>query len=343
MPILSIYLGTAETSFLKFNTYEDYDFRKYPYSYSPELFGHFITGEKFYNGLLSEVCKDWKINLKDYEVVAGVVSGCNYLPDCQSAVDVMVKMKDLNWISLNNFWVANPGGLVSYMPVSAETGEFHFMGLDDSDLVDLFSNTSIYPQACMEGFELDSLLEIYASRLEICTEEKRLTLITGERMNTFRKRESESVLLIMDLIKMPGLFDINIDLDNTFPTLALLQSNLESRTLSQMDMKYTKLTALLNTPGGAEVLVETDVGTSQIVEVEDNEIFLVPLEEGAKARIVLSHSQLGEVESYITGGRLGLVIDAREKTKGEFLESTYRRKHQKSWLEVLENRPQGLE
>ena len=79
------------------------------------------------------------------------------------------------------------------------------------------------------------------------------------------------------------------------------------------NQKPEQLGTLINSPGETTCLIETDLGTSQLLDVGPGRIAFVPLEMSDQARVVIKSVNLGSIERNVQGGKLGLIIDTRTK------------------------------
>ena len=104
-----------------------------------------------------------------------------------------------------------------------------------------------------------------------------------------------------------------MDLDNIFPVLALLTMHDPKYSSLFLDQKFWTLGTLINSPGMTECLIERESGPSQFVDVKPNELFFIPMEESTTVKLQVKNASLGTQERFVSGGKLGLIIDTRPK------------------------------
>jgi hypothetical protein len=135
-------------------------------------------------------------------------------------------------------------------------------------------------------------------------------LITGERFIDFDKSEAISYLLAFDLLRFPGTYHLKIDKNNVFPHYFMLDM------LAEIDDEYFSVGTIVNSPGPTECLYKSNLGTTQLVTLEENRIFIIPLDKNSEASVLIKNSK-GSIERKVQGGALGVVLDTRDKTSEE--------------------------
>jgi len=121
------------------------------------------------------------------------------------------------------------------------------------------------------------------------------------------KMDPSKYLFLLDLISTVGIYSINLDQKCEY---------ILRKPLVDMKFPYTavSLGTLVNSPGPTSCLIETSVGTKQLVELKENDLVFIPLENMSVARIVVKGQSIGSVDTKIRGGVLGVVIDTRYKS-----------------------------
>jgi len=191
--------------------------------------------------------------------------------------------------------------------------------MDEKEEVDLHANISIYPQINLPDIHArinaDKVVSESSRDLDVKWSDKTPILFMGPRfLDLPHERKELDYLLMVDLIDRVGIYDIQVDRYNSL----LLSSILGSGGITaNMDVSeeygIEEVGTLVVTKGNTECLIESDIGTGQVVEVKKNEIFSMPLQTGATARVMIKGHLFGTKEKVVKGGSLGLVIDARDR------------------------------
>jgi len=348
MPTLYVYLGLSGVDILKFKSQSDFEFKKLPYAYSKAVFSNLVNPRDYYFKLLELISKEMKVKMKPDEFVIGCspyVSCRLEGYECIGVIDILKKIRT-NWILADGFSVITPHHFVSYFP-------YKHRDYDSSEALDYFSNKYLFPQTLFSDQTsldyFDCLTRKFIPEILTPFDSERPVIFSGERFKNYESSEPYTYLLMLDLIRSQGFFNLKLDdfsklsLSSLFSSkinLNKLEVNSLLETLDEVD--YISVGTLLNTLGAVEILFETDVGSSQFIKLKENEIFIFPLYSEEKARVVVSNKNLGDIEKEVSGGTLGFIVDTRNKENGIYLENTFRQPFIKEWMSVFEEAGKGF-
>lgn len=361
MPSLSVYIGESSVSALSFESDSKYKFGKYPYTFPGELIKNDFNSDKFFTQVLKYISKQSGLDLTASSLTVGTLSGISNGLKAESFVSIfqaLSQIKNYNWLLAESFTVLSPENFYSYFPFSKEKNS-----LESSEL-NYLSNLSLYPQIVPshpdELKAQDSLIKEIASNMKLIDLGNKPMVFTGGRFAKFSHNPIATFLLALDLLKVPGLHEVLIDSGNKFPLFSLLNykfndaANKKSEKddkeavsfLSEDIMKvndeeiyeseFINVGTVLNAAGGVECLFEVEAGNSQFIDLKANKLFIFPLDTGEKARIVVDGKSTGHIETKVSGGSLGLVIDTREKGGADFLKTSSNQN--KEWVKVINER-----
>lgn len=289
MYILSFYEGSTELS-LAFGS----KLFKFPYTYSENLFLNSFSQEEFYRDVIELGTKELDVKLELCEIyVTGLFSSPKIPFEVKKSSSLLTHLPD-GYIYVDSKTVATKEKCNSFMPLTVYETE-------DNLLANLTLYNNLVYTDTRDVNTRDSLI-----RAIIANADMKLTnpdiVLSGDRFVNFDLNKPLSYLLVMDILRQPGIFYVRVDKNNMLPHVLMLD----------IEEDYSSLGTLINSPGKTECLYKTDVGTSQMIDLEANKLFIVPLEKSASATVVLKNSS-GHVEQTIKGGELGLVIDTRNK------------------------------
>ncbi len=322
MPVLSIYFGTSEISLLAVNTPVDYRLFNYPY---------FIKDESFVREVIKLASKELGFKTAGVPIVCSgfpSVYGADFLGAAASAtLDMLLpKYTGLTPVFVSPSTVISSGGFYSTLNPSF---------INDDNLSPYY-DMSLYPHIVhvdnLDQLNADHVIRFFSKDL-IVSDGSVPVVFTGDRFSTSYKDNTTSFMLLFDLLKSPGVYDIKLDTRNALPNLAMLNAYSPEYSSLVQEYKYDSLGTLVNSPGSVECLVENEDGTSQIIEVAQDSIFTIPMLESSLVRILLKGPGIGSVEKKVRGGRLGLVIDTRIKSDPKTFNIDYFENGYKMWEE----------
>lgn len=324
MPVLSIYFGVSEVSLLAVNTLNDYKFYNYPY---------FIKDETFIKGLIKLAAKELGYSF------SGVPLICCGFP----TVFASEQLGAASSLTLDKIFPKYPGITPVYVSNSTVISSAGFISAQNPSLIDKSTLSSYYASSVypfiihadnLDQLKADNLVRFYPPEI-IFSENFKPIVFTGDRFSPVHKDTSVSYLLLLDLLKTPGVYEVEIDTKNALANLAML--NMYSPEYNQIihDYKFDSIGTLINSPGATECLIENSDGTSQVIDVGANDIFIIPMEEAPPVRVFIKNNVLGSIEKKVRGGKLGLIIDTRSKNDPKVFNLKYFEDGFKYWEERI--------
>jgi hypothetical protein len=306
MAILSLFEGYTEISFVLFYNEldaNDHKVFKFPYTYSFNLFGNSFSREKFYRDVFGIALKELNVDLKDCELYA---SGIMTPPDLP--FETVKSSTALANLSPNHIFVSSQS-------ISIYDQHYSSIPLDlDSKLMDFRANLDLYHNIVYkESLDIvmkDALLRSLISKNQFSLDQQSYVL-TGDRFREAHYNRGLAHLLVLDILKNPGIYHLRLDENNLVANSFLL---------STQNIEFPSIGTLVNVEAPAEVLYESDIGTSQIIDLVEDQIFILPLDSGSTARIIVKNSD-NVMERMVNGGDIGVIFDTRDKkNKPEFKE-----------------------
>ncbi|NMB70060.1 hypothetical protein GYA27_02560 [candidate division WWE3 bacterium] len=310
MPVLAAYIGAHDVTGLIYKSSEEYTFWNYPYVYSPELFSAFTTETSFYRALFDQMCKDVDLKLSDCDVI---LSGFLEPPKIDLGLKMYISMYELLLrteqyypIMINNYAVATKDQIFSSKPLQYPAGE-----TQDPVEEDFAANLSLYPQVVVSDLvsrvEMDSKLLQTVQNFKVPAEKPIVFL--GCRFNTLHGIEDVNTMLILQLLQGTGAYDIFVDSNDSTILTNLLRIYLGKD--PGITVHPEKLATLISIPSGIECLIASQIGTSQIIDLEKDKIFVLPLPKEERTKIMLKPAGNPQVERIVSGGKSGLIFDTR--------------------------------
>ena len=355
MPILSVFLGTSEISFLLFSSRTSFSFFHFPYQSSCLHTRVYAAGELA--EIFSFAAKNLGVPLEMCEIIVSSVYDIDpkLFSDIKN-VNLVANTFELFsqatsfstvFVSGANLFAVNQAieGFPHFYADSLTTTQGNNKLAVDAEKQNFFSNQFIYPfvqtNNYTEQFDLDQVVRYMFSQIIYKFDQTKAIYFSGERFLNIEKMKTLGYLLILDLIKDTGFFDVRIDPSNKLPLVLALKkyknSDPQFDLVSTSQLYFKNVGMVLNCSGSVECLFKSDAGTSQVIEVQPDSLFVHPLEAGESASIVVKGSNLKSTERRIQGGELGFVIDTREKNQQEpvLLGSGYQK--YREWQKVLKD------
>ncbi len=310
MPILSVCRTPSRLSFFSFTSPTDFEWFKYPYAHVAGLFGE-NAGEF----IRAVVRKQIGIELSSAEVL---LTGFSDMPIvdfevkiAQTLWDALSGITKFNVFYLDTFFAAYTGGFISVFPSAIDSS------VHQTETSNFFGNLAVYPfVTAAKPADLHSINTYLKSVLPddgYGFDKTKPIVFTGDK---FAKTQNlaDRYLLIIDTTKQEGIFDLYYDVDERLPPLGLFSLyNAEAYARVFESLEMQRLGTLVSARGGVECLVENPVGSRQIFDVKDNDMFVLPLPPDMESRVVVKAASLGTVEKVIRGGELGFIVDTRDK------------------------------
>ncbi len=276
------------------------------HSYANFLISETIPQKDYYADVFSKAQNELNLKKTDKYVFASLFSS----PE--------IPVKDIEYVSL----LQNINENVFYL-----SNLFYSYGKDISCItplvtltanLDFVSNTWLYPDIQTSDLHTqvayDQILRdlIKISPPNFSPEKTTEILFTGDRITKFNTFPELTTLLILDFMTQPGVYTLKIDTQNRYPHKIMY---------NRCYVDFFTLGTIINSPGYTECLYKTDVGTQQLIQLKEDTIFVLPLEMGMVATVLVKN-QAGQFEQKVTGGQIGLVFDTRIKStqQSEFSE-----------------------
>lgn len=346
MPVLSVYFGSSSISFLYANSPKEYKFFKYPYVYSKNLFGHFVSEIDFYTALFDMIYKDLGIDKEMKSSSAKLLFTSfphiplqNMHPELSVPLNnVVSRTNEYFAIFVDECSVINPSTFFYAYPLKSYYKK-EMKNEIELNTANYYSNLSVFPQAFFtsdsDRLEHDNYIRFLSINSVYDMPKDLPIMLCGDRFSDNSKYEPLTYLLAIDLIKDPGIFQVKMDLDNIFPVLALLTMHDPKYSSLFLDQKFWTLGTLINSPGMTECLIERESGPSQFVDVKPNELFFIPMEETTTVKLQIKNAALGTQERFVSGGKLGLIIDTRPKNNNVTFTEKYISKGYREWQNTI--------
>lgn len=346
-PKLSIFVGESQISGLKYISPKDYEFFSYPYVPLDSL-THDISGKfkaNFLNQFISEfVTGKEGINPNDFDIIVGDLNGIGDYGEGVTHANILGALSSIHnysWFMVEDFTIATPSDFISYFPFS----EFK----NDENFINFFSNKTLYSQMVSRRREEYDMEEKYLQKISDSIQHKFNSeipvLFTGDRFFGAHRATGLLYISALGFLKAPGIYELMMDTANKLPAMALLNqtfqqtSGEEGRKVGMLtedildgnyfNNEFVTVGTVLKSQGRAECLFEKEGSSPQFVEIEKDEMFILPLEKNETARVSISTGKLGKIEKKITGGDVGFIIDTRVSKSNQF---------NPEWVEIFEER-----
>ncbi len=311
MPVLAAYIGYSGVSVALEKQDGSFEFQRFPYSYSRELFSSICDENLFYTQVLDGIAKENKVKLADFDVLmTGMVS----FPLQDLNIKLMADVRDLLSKYEGNFPV-----LVDESVVVTKDTVLSQVPIDFVTNNEYFANISIYPQLITRDYNdqvsLDGLIIDNVKKAGIQLTSDKPVVFTGDR---FARRDYEAVFkysLALDLFDSPGYYYVKIDKNN-----AVLLSQLIKEYNPNINVDTSQVIENVGTfaivPGDTEVLLSTALDTGQFFDIKKGSVFAFPLDNSITTKLNVKNKLIGNLEGGVAGGTLGLLFDTRvERTQ----------------------------
>ena len=311
MPTLAAYFDTSSASFLFKKDKKNIAFSTFPYVYSKSLFGNQCSENEFCQSILNMILEDNKVKGSKCDLV---LSSFGDPPEFSIKPKFKVGIQDLVKDCDDYFPVVITG--TSYVTPNATLFSSCRSDLEErnpDEQNDALEDLCIYPQAITSDISIQSEIDkkiILGVLPGLKTDNKNNILFSGGRF--FRRIVNKELdyILILELIKKPGVYNIFIDRNNSFP---LIQSMKMYDKSSDIDIEdyIENIGTFICCGGSVECLLKTSVGEDQFIQIEKDRVDIVPLKLGSPAKIHIKNSTLGSLDLHTKGGEVGIVFDTR--------------------------------
>jgi len=316
MPILSAYFGVSVTDILYENKDNSLKFITFPYSYSKAAFGNQCSEAEFNRAILSKMIGVKKKSLSSYDLL---VSGLLKRPQIssetklsKSIIEVLPKITDYTPIFLTGFGLFT--NKVMGSSFSCNLAENEADDFDEDEELDYLANLCIFPQITPADLTKRSILDSDISKWippnGFDLDPKIPVVFTGDRFSQPTLHRELDYLVMLDIFKQPGIYDLYVDTKNALLLTQLVKEYDPNKNID-LDKYIQYLGVLVTTNSDIECLIKSDVETKQFFEVKENDVFVSPISEEVNTTISIKNNTLGNLEFKVRGGRLGCIFDTR--------------------------------
>jgi hypothetical protein len=299
----------------------EFDFYFYPYTYFPNLFSHYITEENFYKQMFDQFLAENKIKISNYDVLVTNPGSSPYI-------------KAKNFVPFEKLFEfptdINPV-FVNYQFVQTKTG---FFRADYSQIIDnimsknpvlgedknlnFFSNLPIYPHLRNPDIKVQTDMDrvLVNAFKHGNVQNTGAFLFSGGRFFNRTGSIELDYILLTELLQDYGIYDVFLDKQNAFTLISLVNYFSVDKPLLTLTDYVERVGTMLRLDGGIECSLTTDLGSSQVFDLPENDIYIVPLDENTSARLFLKNRNSGETyEKLVRGGSLGIVFNTMQNSK----------------------------
>ncbi len=336
MPVLSIYLGSSVISAGLIYSQEDkqnglnntdiYETLPYP------LLNFHTDAEKehFLNTFISQFLTSADPALKQESLqikfVSLVESPLRSLTQDMSSVSQLY-MGDTKHIFCANSFYFHAGKLIYANPYPKYTTDIY----NEEEKINILFNLEVYPfnypaDEFSQSLYDDAIVYLQNSLAPKSLQAKAVKhkkehfkqtkdlVFTGDRFTYYKAGEDSAYYLALSLLDEYGLFSVKIDTKNVSTHKLNYAKSFASISDAQIDQIEQNSGAIVSAGtfikfiGSAECLFESQVGTKQLFQMLENQIQIIPLATGEKAKITVKGSGFDTFEATVEGGDLGVVF-----------------------------------
>jgi hypothetical protein len=318
MSVLSAYIGASSVNALLYFDEKKFSYINFPFVYSDSLFSNYTNPTDFYKEIFKNICKQNKAKFSECDIL---LTGYAYTPDINIETALSMSLNEaLNSVTgyfpivVNNCSVVTTRNVLSYVDLLSKTKEGEpVMSLDE---INHYANLTLYPQIAPVDMSvklnIDKNISSKTHVNPIALDENSPLLFTGSRFNRLYNPENPELdyMLMLSLLDAEGIYEIKLDRDISAILMSMLKVHLKSA--GTIEDTVEPAGVLVSSSGEVECLVESDMGTQQMIDVEKNRIFILPVDASESVRLLIKSVSFGTVEKVVSGGSLGVVFDTRE-------------------------------
>lgn len=319
MPTLGLYFGSTKVSSVLIKDDGDPLYDSFPYAYSHSLMAHAYTEETFYKDVFEKILKLYDITNVNLEIVA---AGFPRIPSIGEeyshtlTIDKLVstEQKYFSYL-LDNWSIISSSSYIYCRPTVFPT--------KDSGQIDYLSNiaaTNILVPKTLEEYKLMlGSMQPLIDELSHDSHTSELvgrapTMYSGSLLSTDdEKIQNLLYVFLINTTRGEGVREVYYDMHNKFVLASLLKSYKSDFSYVLDSIEPDFLGTLLNINDDITCLLKSRVGTSQLVDVKKGQVFILPVDKNEEVDIVAKGSNIGTKEYKARGGKIGLVIDTRNK------------------------------
>jgi hypothetical protein len=313
MALLTAHFDVSGVSFLIIKDKKNTEFFNFPYVYSKGTLSNQCTKKQFYSRLIEKVLSDRDIKISTCDILT---CGFSDTPELELKTKYSVELFDLIEntegfipVFINNHSFITKGVVNTQNLIKEEDNS----SVNDFGEYDQIANLEAYPQTIPD--DLSSQVSLDAKLCEnipnsLRFESGRKIVFTGGRFSQGIIDKELNYILILEILRGLGVFDVYLDTSNSFALTRTMQ--MYDRSLVPNIQDYFENTGLFIRTGGAcECLLSTGSENDKFIEIEENKVFVLPLNLENSARLSLKSRELGTIDVHTNGGVVGLVFDTR--------------------------------
>ncbi len=330
MSTLSLYIGDSVISALHFKSQSDFDFDFFPFGFVGFTSRDNEAEIHFFNQVFDHFAKRFNLDLSSVEVKVISKRGLKVplkSTKIMNLTEIMNRFDpNLEWVIVDDFSAMTKNFDGGFLPYSEKLST-RFL---DSEFSTYIGNKTLYPHIVCSNPRINSIHDLLLQKIfqqaDLQISNNGTVVFSGLRFTRAGVSRAITYLFALGLISNPGFFKIFIDLGIKIPLIASLGKTISSG----FEDEFVNLGTVLKIPGGGQVLFSLESQTTpQLIDIKSNDVFILPLELGDKAKVSVSAQSLGKQENYVKGGQLGFVIDSREARS---------EKLNRDWLRAIEER-----
>ena len=314
MPLLSAYFDTSVVNFLIKKDKKSMELLSFPYVYSKGILSNQCSESEFYENVIRKILSDRKIKIESCDILTSGFIGPPVLSlktkFSVGVADLIQNSEDFTPIVVNNFSFLTKNRINSFSRCNNE--DINSEG-DESEQLNYHSNRCIYPQIVSDDIsnqtDVDErIVQRIPSDFKIESDKK--VVFTGGRFAQNTPGRELTYILILEMLKGLGVFDVYLDSENAFllfQTIKMYDKDL----VFSVDDYIEKCGLFIRTGGAAECLLSSGIGDDQFIEIEKDKVVVMPLKLDNFAKLSIKSNALGTVNVKTKGGKVGLVFDTR--------------------------------
>lgn len=313
MALLTAHFDVSGVNFLIKRDKKNTEFFNFPYVYSKGTLSNQCNKKQFYSRLIEKVLTDRDIKVSTCDILT---CGFSNIPELELKTKYSVELSDLieNTEGFVPVFVNNQSFITKGVANSQNLNEKEDESLEnDFGEYDQIANLEAYPQTIPD--DLSSQINVDAKLCEnipknLRFESGRKIVFTGGRFSQGIIDKELNYILILEILRGLGVFDVYLDTSNSFALTRTMQ--MYDRSLIPNIQDYFENTGLFVRTGGAcECLLSTGLGNDKFIEIEENKVFVLPLNLENSAKLSIKSRELGTIDVHTNGGVVGLVFDTR--------------------------------
>ncbi len=321
MPLLSAYFDTSVVSFLIKKDKKKVEILNFPYVYSKGLLSNQCLEHEFYESVIKKILSDRKIKIESCDILTlGFIDPPYLSLKTKFSVgvsDLIQNSDDYYPIVVNNYSFVTKDTINSFS--LCKDKEINPKE-DEIEQLNYYSNLCVYPQIVSDDISNQSDVdEKITQRIpsDFKLESNKKIMFTGGRFAQNVTGKELNYILILEMLKGFGAFDVYLDSNNAFLLSQTLKMYDKDQLFSIEDF-VENLGLFIRAGGPVECLLSTGVGEDQFIEIEKDKIIVMPLHLDNYAKISIKTSQLGTLNLKTKGGLVGLVFDTRSDDKSVY-------------------------